>query len=133
MKKILLALVLISFLAVFAAPILTSALEEIPKGCKLKRPITIDTTTYSGYVTYEECPMCCLLNTIYNITDWAFVILMAIAVIFVIIGGFMFMTAAGVPEKTTAARNYILYAVVGIIVGLLAKAIPPIVKMIVGV
>ena len=132
MKKILLVLVLISFLAVLAAPILTSA-QEIPKGCRLKRPIIIDTTTYSGYVTYEGCPMCCLLNTIYNITDWAFVILMAIAVIFVIIGGFMFMTAAGAPEKTTAARNYILYAVVGIIVALLAKAIPPIVKMIVGV
>jgi hypothetical protein len=80
----------------------------------------------------DKWGMLCLLNTIYNITDWIFVILMALAVIFVIIGAFTLVTAAGSPEKVSSGRNYIMYAAIGIVVALLARAIPALVKMIVG-
>ncbi len=46
-----------------------------------------------------------------------------IAVCAVIYGGFKFMTSNGDPSKATTARHIILYAVVGLIVALLAVAI----------
>jgi len=61
-----------------------------------------------------------------------FVFLLAIAVIMIIMGAFSFVTAGGDPEKTMKARNYIMYAAIGIAVALLAKAVPAMVKMIVG-
>ena len=76
--------------------------------------------------------MFCVMNTLYSITDWIFVILVALAGIFVIIGAFTLLTAAGSPEKVTSGRNYILYAAIGLIVGLLAKAIPSLVRMVSG-
>lgn len=73
-----------------------------------------------------------MLNTVYNITDWIFFVLLAIAVLFIIVGGFMFITSGGSPEKTMSARNYLIYAAIGIVVGLLAKAVPSIVKALTG-
>lgn len=46
-----------------------------------------------------------------------------IAVIYVIIGGFSYMTSAGDPGKAKKARDTILYAVLGLIVCALAFAI----------
>jgi len=43
------------------------------------------------------------------------------------------LMAAGAPEKVTSGRNYIMYAALGLIVGLLAKAIPGLVRMIAGI
>jgi len=40
--------------------------------------------------------------------------------------------SAGSPEKVSSGRQYIMYAAIGLIVGLLAKAIPSLVRMIAG-
>ena len=40
--------------------------------------------------------------------------------------------AAGDPSKVTTGRQYVMYAVIGLIVGFLARAIPAIVKLAVG-
>ena len=80
----------------------------------------------------DEWGMICLLNTLYGISDWIFVVLIALAVLFVIMGAFQMITAAGSPEKVSSGRQYILYAAIGLAVALLARAIPAIVRTIAG-
>ncbi|GAH61373.1 unnamed protein product, partial [marine sediment metagenome] len=60
-------------------------------------------------------------------------ILVAFAAIMVLFGAFTLLTAGGAPEKVTSGRNYIIYAAIGLAVGLFAKAIPALVRVIMGV
>lgn len=45
------------------------------------------------------------------------------AVVFVIIGGFKFITAQGAPDKTAEARNTILNALVGVLIAIVASRV----------
>jgi hypothetical protein len=45
------------------------------------------------------------------------------SVIMVILGGFRYITSAGQPQSAQAARNTIVYAIVGVVVALAAQAI----------
>ena len=139
MKKILSALVLISFLAVLLMPVATLAvveMQEIGK-CTLRHDFSTWTKIScpaSGDCSFDsatyDCPMCCLIDTIYTVTDWVFAGIVALVVIFVLIGAFNLLTAAGNPEKVKSGRDFIIFASVGMFVALLAKAIPAIVKAI---
>jgi hypothetical protein len=134
MKKIL----LISFilLPVFVLPLATLAQTTggaVPESCNINRTIKLMSGTCpQGAVSIEEYGLCCLLNTLYNITDWIFLILVALAGLFVIIGAMTLLTAAGDPTKVASGRNYILYAMIGLLIAFLAKAVPSIVRMIMG-
>lgn len=75
----------------------------------------------------------CVLNGIYTITNWIFVILIAIATLIVIWGAFLLITAGGAPERVSSGRNFILYAMIGFAVALLARAVPSIVRALLGV
>ncbi len=112
-------------------------------GCKITRisrlptslnceATTIDNATYCLY-NNKDCGMCCLLNGIYNITDWVFVILMAVSSLMIIWGAVLFTTSQGNPDSVSKARQLILFAAVGIAVALFSRAVPPAVKMIIGV
>lgn len=57
-----------------------------------------------------------VLNTIYIATG-------AIAVIMIIVAGFIYTTSDGDSAKITKAKNVILYAVVGLVLVILAYAI----------
>ena len=150
MEKIYSVLVVIGFLAVLAVPVF--AQEAPSECCVLKRAITLDSSSCgvgsiaapdsaasaacgAGMYCSESATkwgMFCVMNTLYSVTDWIFVILVALAGLFVIWGAFTLLTSAGAPEKITSGRNYIMYAAIGLIVGLLAKVIPNLVKMIAG-
>jgi len=132
MKKTLPALILLSLLAVLFLPAVVAA--QAPTTCKITRSITLpDGSTCPPNADIETQGACCLLQAIYNVTDWIFVFLIALATVFVIIGAISLLTAAGAPERINTGRNYIIYAVVGLAVGFLAKAVPGIVKLIVGI
>lgn len=75
--------------------------------------------------------LACIVNTVYNITDWLFYILIVITVIFVIIGGFIIMTSSGSPEKAKTGQNFIVFALIGLVIAILARVIPAIVKYLV--
>ena len=64
--------------------------------------------------------MCCLVNTIYSVTDWIFYVIMAFVGIMIVIGAFTIITAGGNPENVTKGRNYILYAIIGMVVAFFA-------------
>lgn len=74
----------------------------------------------------------CLINTVSRITNWVTYIALAVVAVMVIMGALTITTAAGNPEKVTTGRNYILFAVVGLVIAILSRAIPSIAARIVG-
>jgi hypothetical protein len=64
-----------------------------------------------------------LKENIITIVNWGLGFVGIIAVIFLIYGGFTYITAAGDESKLDTAKNTIIYAIVGIVVILLAFVI----------
>ena len=76
--------------------------------------------------------MCCVLNALYTATDWIFIVLIILVGLLIIYGGITIATAGGSPEKATQGRTVILYALIGLAVALLSKALPSVVKAMLG-
>ena len=139
MKKIFFLLALASFISLgiltFASFVQAQTTTEgVLEGCTITQSgaLLSGCTTECNFNTNATCGVCCFLNTLYNVTDWIFVILVGVASIFVIIGAMNLLMSAGDTTKVSSGRNYIMYAAIGLIVGFLAKAIPAIVKLAVG-
>jgi len=135
MKKILLALALLSFLAGMVVPAV--ALAQPIESCTLKHDLTkIDDLCGQDAIVSETVTkawgLCCALDGVYTATDWIFVILMVVVSLLIIWGAFTIVTAGGAPEKVTTGRNYIIYALIGLAIAILAKALPSIVKGLIG-
>ncbi len=64
-----------------------------------------------------------LYSLIVKAGGWLFSGVVAIAVILMIYGGFIFVTAGGDEDKVKDGKNYIIYGVVGIAVATLATGI----------
>ena len=133
LKKILPILILINFLVVSFLPLVANA-QEVPQKCKLRYDLTgINAAcTKDAEVKLEEQGTCCLINTILSVRDWLFYILLIIAAIFIIIAAYYFVTAAGDPEKVKNAKNFVLYALIGVLVALMARGLVSLVKTIAG-
>ena len=148
MKKVLTSLILVSLLAISAAPLVASAQETIPseiKQCTMRHALTGTDWTARGFScvasgsictfgdTTKTCGVCCIMDTVYTVTDWIFVFVITLVIIFILLGAFNLLTAAGTPEKIKSGRDYIIFACIGMLVALLAKSIPWIVKNVLGV
>jgi len=72
-----------------------------------------------------------LLSDIQRIANWVFAIFLAISLIYIILGAFQFVTAGADPAKINQAREKLVYAIVGIAIGLLIFGIPQIIRSIV--
>lgn len=64
-----------------------------------------------------------LTNLIKNVVNVLLFIVGIAAVIMIIIGGLRYVTSSGDQSQVTAAKNTILYSVVGLVVAALAYAI----------
>ena len=84
-------------------------------------------------VESQEWGTVCLLNSIYNVTNWIFFFFLAIAILIGVIAGYYFMTSAGDETKLGKARSMLTYMAIGLIVAALAKVIPTLVRTVVGV
>ena len=73
-----------------------------------------------------------ILNSVCTIFGWLFVFLIALAIIFVVVAAFKYLTAGGDPEKVKTAGGVLLYAAIAVGVALLARAIPLIVANFLG-
>jgi len=80
----------------------------------------------------SEWGMICLLNTVYTVTNWIFYFLTLLAVLMIIYGGFIYITAAGDPAKATKGKSVLTFAVIGLAIALLAKLVPSLVRFILG-
>ncbi len=70
-----------------------------------------------------------LLN---NVLDWLFSILLIVAAIFIIIAGYYFVTAQGDKDTTKKARDFVLYALIGVLVAFAAKGLVRLIGYITG-
>lgn len=61
------------------------------------------------------------------------ILAVAIAPIFIIYAGFLFMTSGGDPTKTKTAKNVITYVVIGLAILFLAKGLIAVLKEVIGV
>lgn len=139
MRKIISVLAIVTFLAL-AGSVLAQTIPSTPVKCTMRGDYTGFTTMKCPAVaqpcpfdspTYD-CGACCLLDAVYKVSWWIFYIVIIIAFIFIILGAFSIITAGGSPEKVQTGRNYILYAVIGVVLALLAWQLPNIIKTIVG-
>ena len=55
--------------------------------------------------------------------SWAFWLLAAISVIMIIVGGIKYVTSQGNQQQLQSAKNTVLYAVIGLVVAIAARAI----------
>jgi hypothetical protein len=139
MRKIISVLAIISFLAL-ASSVLAQTMPTTPTKCVMRGDYStfqtmkcpavnaicsFDSTTY-------DCGACCMLDAVYKVSWWIFYIVIILAFIFIVLGALSIITAGGSPEKVTVGRNYIMYAVIGIVIALLAWQLPNIVKTVVG-
>jgi hypothetical protein len=60
---------------------------------------------------------------VHDILQIAFAVLGALAVLFIVIAGLRFITAQGNPQEVGKAKSTIVYALVGLLVALIAEAI----------
>ena len=74
--------------------------------------------TCAAISTIEE-----LVGKFYEVANYFYTIALAIAVIFIIIAGFKWMTAGGEEDKISEARKYLLYGAIGIAIIVLAWTI----------
>ena len=119
-------------------------LEDYPICCVLTDGVIIDNITYEGlfcmgpngpepffpysdvgfwnliFEPYDFTP-CCLIDKILTVGDYIFAAILVVAIIFILLSAWSFLTSSGEPEKVKKARNYLLFAVIGIAVAFLAK------------
>lgn len=137
MKKKILALMMCAVVAVSFMGISSVSAAGTLDACTIENtnrlPVDLGCTEVCNYSSNGNCGMCCLLNGVYRITDWVFVLLMAVSSLMIIWGAVLFTTSQGNPDSVSKARQLILFAAVGIAVALLSRAIPSAVKMIIGV
>jgi len=71
----------------------------------------------------------CLIG---KVADFVFAAALAVGVLFVLVGAFKYMTAAGDSSKVREAQGTLTYAVIGIAVALLAGSVPAVVSSLLG-
>ncbi|UZE93315.1 MAG: hypothetical protein IB617_00495 [Candidatus Nealsonbacteria bacterium] len=141
MKKTLLNLVLASVLVGTIVPMAALAQEGPATGCTITHDVGIegcpDNWADDGNCPFDSkdkpCGICCLMNAVYTVTDWMFFVLIAVTGFLVIWGGFNITTAGGSEEKLKQGKDFILFAMIGLAIALFAKAIPALVRTVLGV
>ncbi len=72
-----------------------------------------------------------LKQLIERIGAWLFWIILALAVIFILLAAFTFLTSGGDPEKVNKAKGQLIYALVAVVVAVLAWGLVALVRAIV--
>ncbi len=118
MKKLIFVLPLLFLLTTLVLPVMVSTVEaEGGVEEKAKAP-AID----SGL--REDIPdIGSPLEVIKTVANFMFWILVALTSVFIVYAGYLFIFSGGEPEKTAQARSYVIYAIVAIVVGMLARGL----------
>ncbi len=118
---------------------------EPPQGCTLRINMTFPRagqddleltrgTTVGPGQTYAEddWAVICMLHTVQYVTNWIFYIIMIVVGIMILYAAFIYLTSQGNPEGPQKANKLITYAIIGLVIALLARAIPAAVRYIIG-
>ena len=127
-KKLKLIILSMSYLFALALPVAATvpayaaSPADIQSNLCQGSNLDVSTTTNSCATTVPD-PSGGVTNTIAKIINILSVIIGAIAVVMIIIGGFRYVTSGGNAESTKSARQTIVYAIVGLIIVALAQVI----------
>jgi len=118
------------------------------KACTATAPCDIKATKTMGPKEGTICPkiaatdvvdnvsdqwgMICIVNTVMYVTNWIFYLMMIAVVIVFVVAAAMFMMSSGDAEKTKSAKGLMIYGVIGLVIALVAKLIPSVVRLVVG-
>lgn len=91
----------------------------------------VDLAGFPTWYKYLDCfngdPQIDNINDVWNIAAAILEIVLYIAgvaaVIFMVIGGIRYITSQGQPDQTKRARQSLIYAVVGLVVSMIARAV----------
>ena len=79
------------------------------------------------------------VTTLQNIVDlmekigkWIYAIVFALAIVFILVAAFQFLTAAGNPDAITKARQNLIYALVAVGIAVIAWGLPKLVLALLG-
>jgi len=118
MKKSLSALILISLITLFVLPAMMPVMAGDEDEVNVGQAPTI--ITDASQIT----------TVINNVVNWFFLIVMTVAAIFILVSAWTFLTAGGNPDSITKARQMLIYALVGVVVAVLAKGLPILIQSI---
>lgn len=120
-------------LAMFALPLAVSgvAFAQGTTACPTSDFVCTGACTGAQTLQFSSTQVSCdsktgetaLNNTIKTIINILSVLVGVIAVIMIVIGGFRYITSGGDSTKVSAAKNTILYALVGLVIVALAQII----------
>ena len=114
LTKIIAALSLIAFSATSLNTLITTPTYAV--NCS-------DSTISQAVRDAAGCNSSTLPSVIVNILNAIILVAGIIAAIFIVVGGVNYMTSAGDPGKVAKAKNTIIYALIGLVVCVLAFAI----------
>ncbi|RKV92290.1 MAG: hypothetical protein D8G53_14385 [Candidatus Saccharimonas sp.] len=115
-RVIVLAVIFVGFVSMLIAPMVARA-AQLHGACD------------SGAYGKEDCDLIKhneidnTHTTISTPIGWAFWLLAAISVIMIVVGGIRYITSQGNQQQLQSAKNTILYAVIGLVVAIAARAI----------
>jgi hypothetical protein len=113
-----------TFRIVLFTLLLSSGLAVLPAvaqadGCK-----AIDSSLQTYGASLPNLPRYCTIGpVIRKVMNIAFTLIGSVSLLFLIIGGFRYMTAGGSEEQATAGKKTIMYAILGLVVVILATTI----------
>ncbi len=128
MKKLAFILPVLIVFALAVAPMATFAAGHSAIPDSGLGSINSDNPGESGAITGTSE----LVSMILGLVNWFAWFVALAAVLFGLYSGVLFITAGGDEEKVTKAKNILLYAIVGIVVAILAFSIVSISKSIAG-
>ena len=73
-----------------------------------------------------------VVTTLDTISGWLFTIFFALAIVFLVYAAFLYLTAGGNETRVGSAKGVLIYAIVAIVVALIAGGIPLFVSGILG-
>jgi hypothetical protein len=98
-----------------ALPAVASAADSKTTVCQTLGSDANCTTTPSGSVSIN--------SVIRTVVDVLSIVIGVVSVIMIMVGGFRYVTAGGDSSSISAAKNTILYAIVGLVVAALAQVL----------
>jgi len=106
-------------------------------GCTLRANFSIGNQNFSigDQIddSQEDWSLICMIGSLYHALNWFFYILIIAVGIIILYGAFLIVASAGNPDRVSQGKRAIVFAVIGLVVGLMVRVIPSIVIYLSGV
>ena len=123
---ILIILFLLALIIPMSAFVQASALDY----CVIEKSFKLGSSSCakgSCYYLNPACVQCCLISMVNGIVNGLTMIVLILTPIFVFIAGVLFLISGGNHEKVGRARTFLFFAILGVVLILLAKTVPSII------